>query len=119
ELAVTSADGVLDSGPIPDGGSFRILLDTIGYYEWESAVGGGAIQVAGELGWTPDERARDAIPDLAFPPRPEGDVEVHPELGIAASKSRALVTFSPDASYHQVNAELRSENLAIIGGLPR
>lgn len=118
DLTVTSPDGALDSGPIPDGGSFRAELGHAGHYTWETEVGGGTVQIYWDFDGDTQRPVAGEIPDLAFPPRPQGDITSHPDLTVAASRTRALVTFTEDATVDDAQDALSDAGTDIIGGLP-
>ena len=90
-LTVTSPSGLLDSGPIPDGGSFHASLPLPGEYVWESDVGAGAITVVGDLVGGPTERALDGIPDLPPPAPNPADISLHPDLAVELPRSLAVI----------------------------
>lgn len=115
-LSVTSSTGVLDSGPIPDGGSFHASLPVAGLYDWESEVGSGVVQVSAPIGGQPDDRALDGIPDLLPPSRDPQDFSTHPDLLVEASRSVAIVGLSPSATVREAQQALR--DWSIVGGLP-
>lgn len=116
-LSVTSPDDLLDSGPIPDGGSFHASLPVAGRFQWETEVGSGSLQVAGELAGQPGDRALDGIPDLAPPPRDPDDVALHPDLVVRASRSTAIVGFTQSATVQEAQQAL-GHYWEIVGGLP-
>ncbi len=116
-LAITSPDGLLDSGPIPDGGSFVASLPENGSYAWDSDVGGAAIVVGGALEGDPGSPALDAIPDLLYPPVSEDDLALHPDVVLDLPQSLALVGFSPAATVAQANAAL-GPSWVVVGGIP-
>lgn len=116
-LSITSPTGVLDSGPIPDGGSFVASLPVPGAYAWESEVGGGSVTVATELSGGNTARALDGIPDVPPPARDADDVALHPDLAVRAPRSTAIVGFAPDATVAQANSAL-GFSWEIVGGLP-
>ena len=117
-LEVTSPTGTLDSGPIPDGGSYYASLPVAGGYVWQTEVGSGVIPVAAELDGSPDARALDSIPDVPPPPVDPVDVSLHPTLRVELPRSRAIVGFSETATVAQAEAAL-GNNWEIVGGLPR
>jgi LPXTG-motif cell wall-anchored protein len=116
-LAVTSPDGLLDSGPIPDGGSFHASLPVAGTYVWESAVGGGEIVVEADFTGQPNDRALDHIPDVAPPARDPDDIALHPDLAVPLPRSLAIVGFTETATVLEAQQALGSA-WEIIGGLP-
>lgn len=116
-LELTSPNGVLDSGVIPDGGAFVASLDHPGTYIWQTEVASGVVVVESELPAT-DELAVDVIPDLAFPPRPEGDVITHPDTTAPVSGSRLLVGFTDTATAEEARSALAGARVGMIGGLP-
>ena len=116
-LAITSPDGLLDSGPIPDGGSFVASLPENGSYPWDSDVGGAAIVVGGVLEGDPASPALDAIPnqiDLDLDP---ADIALHPELVLDLPRSVAIIGFTPAATVADANALLGSE-WVVAAGIP-
>lgn len=117
-LQITSTNGVLDSGPIPDGGSFYASLPMPGGYTWDSEVGGGTLLVAAEFEGSPASLARDSIPDVPPPPVDRMDISLHPTLRIELPRTRLIVGFSPTATVEQAEAALGND-WVIVGGLPR
>ncbi|MFT5433140.1 MAG: hypothetical protein ACI9OJ_003845, partial [Myxococcota bacterium] len=116
-LAVTSPNGLLDSGPIPDGGSFHASLPVAGTYDWVSDVGGGVIVVEAEFSGSSNDRVLDHIPDVAPPPRDPADIALHPELAVELSRSVAIVGFTETATVGEALQALGS-SWEIVGGLP-
>ena len=116
-LAVTSPDGVLDSGPIPDGGSFYASLPVPRSYPWETEVGGGTLYTTAEFLGAPGDLANESIPDVVPPPVPASDITLHPTLRIELPRNRMLVGFTDDATVAQAEAALGND-WVIVGGLP-
>ncbi len=117
-MAVTSPDGVLDSGPIPDGGSFYASLPVARSYAWETEVGSGLFYSTTGFDGADWALANDSIPDLPPPPVDPADVALHPDLRIEVPRNRLIVGFTDDATVEQAKDALRNE-WVIIGGLPR
>ncbi len=117
-LQVTSPTGVLDSGPIPDGGSFYASLPTPGGYTWDSDVGGGSLLVGADFEGSPTARALDSIPDVPPPPVDPSDISLHPTLRVELPRTRLIVGFTPTATVEQAEAALGND-WVIVGGLPR
>ncbi len=116
-LAVTSSDGVLDSGPIPDGGSFYASFPVPRAYPWETEVGGGTIYTTAEFVGAPGDLANESIPDLVPPPVPPSEISLHPTLRIELPRNRMLVGFTDDATVEQADDALGTD-WVIVGGLP-
>jgi hypothetical protein len=117
-LQVTSTNGVLDSGPIPDGGSFYASLPVAGGYTWDSDVGGATLLVGAEFEGSPPARALDSIPDVPPPPVHPSDISLHPTLRVELPRTRMIVGFTPTATVEQADAALGND-WVIVGGLPR
>ena len=117
-LQVTSTNGVLDSGPIPDGGSFWASLPVAGGYTWDSDVGGGTLLVGAEFEGSPAARALDSIPDVPPPPVDPSDISLHPTLRVELPRTRLIVGFTRTATVEQADAALGND-WVIVGGLPR
>ncbi len=118
-LTVTGANGILDSGPIPDGGSYSAALTVPGTYVWDSAVGGGEVTAIARL---PSGNALPLLANLEhtpFPPRTEGDLVMHPSLAIETSVTRAVVRFRSDATVWQARSAMIRANVDLLGSLPR
>src|SRR5690606_1511078 len=60
----------------------------------------------------------DQLPDVAFPPRPGGDVAEHPDWLVDASRSRLLVRFGSGTSVHFARAALADAGVEMVGALP-
>lgn len=116
-LAVTSPDGLLDSGPIPDGGSYVASIPSAGTYEWSTDVGSGAVLIGAQLDGAGTDNALASIPELTPPPRDPDDIGVHPDLVVPLSRSTAIVGFSATATVSQATSALGTD-WVIVGGLP-
>jgi hypothetical protein len=114
---VTSPIGVLDSGPIPDGGSFHASLPVPGIYVWTSEFGEGSIVVEADFTGEVGQRALDHIPDVAPPARDPNDIGLHPDLAVELSRTTAIIGFTDTATVQQARQALGS-NWDIVGGLP-
>jgi protocatechuate 3,4-dioxygenase beta subunit len=117
-LQITSANGVLDSGSIPDGGSFYASLPVPGGYTWDSDVGGGTLLVGADFEGSPAALALDSIPDVTPPPVDPSDISLHPTLRIELPRNRLIVGFTPTATVEEAEAALGND-WVIVGGLPR
>jgi hypothetical protein len=115
---VTSPDGLFDSGPIPDGGSFHASLPVPGTYEWSSEFGEGVITVEADFTGEDDgERALDHVPDVAPPPRDPDDIGLHPDLLVDLSRTVAIIGFTETATVKEARQALGT-SWDIVGGLP-
>ena len=60
----------------------------------------------------------DHLPDVPFPPLPEDDLGIHPQLGISVSKTRILLRFTDMATVLQANAAIQARDVEILGAIP-
>jgi plastocyanin len=119
---VTATNGAFDSGQLPPGAGFSVMLATPGTYTYRSAANAaftGTVRVQA-LGLTgpPTALAIDHVPDIASPDSSAADVSVHPTLAMPVSRTRILVELSPTATVAQVNAALAAAQVGILGGQP-
>ncbi|MTV24612.1 S8 family serine peptidase [Nitriliruptoraceae bacterium ZYF776] len=119
DLEVTGAHRLIDSGPIPDGGSFHVTVDQPGTYPWETALGGGSFQVELRLTGSNDSPVNLNLPHVPFPDRPEGDLAVHPTLALPTSKSRAVVRWADSTTVQEARSSLSHAQVDIVGALPQ
>src|SRR5262245_23938643 len=117
---VAASDGLFDSGSIPPGGGFSMKLQVPGTHSYSSgswASGTVVVPLTGLPGPGTDPAA-DHIPDAAFPPSEEGDIEDNQRWGVPASRTRILLGFKAGATVAEANAALSAANVKVIGGLP-
>ena len=118
-MAITSPTGALDSGDIPDGGSYRASLLVPGRYEWSSDVGGGELVVIADFTGNGADRALDHIPLVVPPPIDPADVALNPTLALELPRSTIIVGFSDTASVAEARAAIGTRsNWEMVGGLP-
>ena len=119
---VTSDDGLFDSGAIPPGGGYSMTFAVPGTHTFHSTANPGfaatiKVPLLGLPG-EPADLANDRVPALPFPAPIAADVDVHPQLGVAASKTRLLIGWTPEATVEQANEALAAARVEIVGGLP-
>src|SRR5262245_9520803 len=119
---VLSNEGLFDSGPVPPGGGFSMKLQVPGHHPYHSdisTVHNGAIDVTMQgLPGDVSDPAADHIPDLAFPPAADGNVQVDARWGVPASTTRIMVGFKPGTTVGQANTILGAAYATIVGGMP-
>ena len=112
---VTSAHGLFDSGPIPDGGSYHASLPVPGTYTWMSEFGEGVLTVEADFDGSDDARALDHIPDVTPPASDPADIGLHPELAIELSRTIAIIGFTETATVQEARQALGSY-MEIVSG---
>lgn len=117
-LHITDDLGLLDSGPVPDDGTFHAAIPIPGSYTWSSEVGGGTVVVTAPFDGAGTDLALDSLPRIAFPSRPANDVAVHPDLLVEASRTRAVVRFSSTATVAQAAEALNRASVDLVAALP-
>ncbi len=119
-VTVRSATGAFDSGAVPVGGSFSLIVPVAGLYPYSSpelsAIGTLDVGLL-DLEGADADLATAHLPGIATPP--DGTFDSHPTLTIHASRTRAMVLLNASATVAQANAALTAADVTIVGTVPR
>jgi uncharacterized protein YkwD/plastocyanin len=120
---VTSDEGLFDSGQLGTGAGFTMRMFVPGVHRYASAANpafqGTVTVLARALPGADGDPANERIPDVPFPPASADDIDVHPDFGVDASRSRILVGFREGATVGEANDAISEAQTHILGGLPR
>ena len=105
---VSSNEGLFESGDIPPGGGFSMKLQVPGEHVYGSNAAhethkGTIVVSLNGLPGDPGDPAAGHIPDVAFPPAVDADIQVDPRWGVGASTTRIILGFDAATTVGQAN----------------
>ncbi|MEX1253326.1 MAG: flexitail domain-containing putative surface protein [Dehalococcoidia bacterium] len=119
---VTAESGLFDSGSLATGAGFSLALSIPGPHLYHSssnpAFKGTILLARAGLEGPNADLAIDHIPDVAFPPQGEDEVDIHPRLATLTSRTDIIVGFTSTATVGDANDALADAGVIVVGGLP-